>query len=109
MMQQARCQFQVMLSRHCDNAWRCPCMGWTSRAKESCGRLLRPACRRRTRSAHKCCCPAHVCAHIQLSRAFECLQELGYLTNHKCSAAGSKCNTGSDTEGFSYMIGCALL
>lgn len=37
-------------------------------------------------------------------------RELGYITNHKCGAgrpAGQyACNTG-ESEGFSYMIGCA--
>ena len=36
-------------------------------------------------------------------------RELGYLTNHKCSRGGDyKCSTG-DSEGWSYMVGCALL
>jgi hypothetical protein len=34
------------------------------------------------------------------------VQQLGYLTNHKCNTAGNKCNTGSP-EGYSYIMGCA--
>ena len=33
--------------------------------------------------------------------------QLGYLTNHLCDSGQGACNTGS-TEGFSYLIGCAL-
>jgi hypothetical protein len=33
-------------------------------------------------------------------------RQLGFLTNHKCNHPGYTCNT-PDTEGFSYMIGCA--
>jgi hypothetical protein len=41
----------------------------------------------------------------QRSRCFM-ERQLGYFFNHKCTTAGSKCNTPT-AEGFSYMVGCA--
>lgn len=33
-------------------------------------------------------------------------QQLGYMTNHKCSRKGEACRT-SGSEGYSYIVGCA--
>ena len=33
-------------------------------------------------------------------------RQLGYIFNHKCQFSNSSCNT-PDSEGFSYMVGCA--
>lgn len=43
------------------------------------------------------------------AQAIRCFMQnqLGYLTNHRCSSGDGKCNTGT-SEGFSYLIGCGL-
>jgi hypothetical protein len=35
-------------------------------------------------------------------------RQLGFVTNHKCAGGEGKCNTPTP-EGFSYMVGCALV